>query len=280
MKTDRAMKLSQGPRTSSRVTAAGSLGVLVLVWSTSAAEKPTGDGATPLTDTPPVMQLSFVEPDDRGEQDPQPAVTIYADGTVVVPDGSSDGISLQGRISPPRLNKLLHEAVRTQRLLECDARELEQALIRESGRTGLAWQVAGAATTVIRVRWEGRDHEVRCPAAALLESRFPGIDELRRIGEVQRRLQNVKCIVQAGGVEAAERLAALANRELRSGDGLSVSIDDLQLVRSSGDGLCYAQFIVTGDDLAANVSRRMVSVIQTPGAAPQVSVTQIPPARP
>jgi hypothetical protein len=118
--------------------------------------------------------------------------------------------------------------------------------------------------------------------STLLEARFPEIDELRRVCAVQRRLQNVKCVVQAGGVDAAERLAALANRELRSsaGNAWSVSADDLQLVRSSGDGLCYAQFLVPGDAASGNAPRGMVTVVESPGAAPRVSVMQIPPSRP
>jgi hypothetical protein len=230
----------------------------------------------------PVLQLSFAEAGDQNRTITTTTVAIYPDGTLLVPQGSGDAAPLRGELSAESLGKLLHEVVETNRLLECDTREIEQALIRESRRTGLAWRVPGAATTVIRVRWQERDHEIRCPACMVLEARFPAIEELHRVCAVQRRLQNVKCIVQAGGVNAAERLAALANRELQSGtsDGLSVSVDDLQLVRSSGDGLCYAQFVITGDAAAANVPVRMVSVVETPGAAPQVSVMQVPPSRP
>jgi hypothetical protein len=61
---------------------------------------------------------------------------------------------------------------------------------------------------------------------------------------------------------------------------MSVSVDDLQLVRSSGDGLCYAQFVVTGGAVAGNVPVRMVSVVETSGAPPQVRVMAVPPSRP
>ncbi len=261
---------------------AGIACVLMLVASARSAEDSTTAGAAAAAGAQPVLLLSFAEDGDQGRTITTTSVAIFPDGTVLVPEVQKDTVALRGELSAETLGKLLHDVVETNRLLECDTGEIESALVRESRRTGLAWRVPGAATTVVRVRWQGRDHEVRCPASMLLAARFPAIEELRRVCAVQRRLQNVKCIVQAGGVNAAERLAALANRELQSGggDGLSVSVDDLQLVRSSGDGLCYAQFLVPGDAASGNAPRGMVSVIESPGAAPRVSVMPVPPSRP
>jgi hypothetical protein len=258
--------------------------LLVLAPPISTAGNATarGESVVDAAQSQPVLQLLFEEAGALESTVTMTAVAIYPDGTVLVPQGADKAGPLRGKLSVARLEKLLHEVVETNRLLECDTEAIEQSLIRESHRSGRSWRVPGAAATVIRVRWEGRDHEVRCPAAALLAARFPDIDGLRRVCAVQRRLQNVKCVIQAGGVAAAGRLTAVANRELRSnaGEGLSVSMDDLQLVRSSGDGLCYAQFVVPVDAAAGNGPARMISVIESPGAAPQVSVMQVPPSQP
>jgi hypothetical protein len=262
--------------------------VLALTMGVHAAEKlvpaagasepdPTPDGQ------PPILELSFIEADRLNQSVPRIVVSIHADGTVLIPDAADDAPPLRGRLSRERLSKLLDDVIETDRILDCETRRIEEALTRESRRTGLAWRVPGAAATLITVRWQGRTHDVRCPAAELLEARFSTIDELHRLCAVQRRLQNVKCLVQAGGVDAAERLAALANRELRSRSErpLSVTVDDLQLVRSSGDGLRYAQFVVSGNAAEGDARPlQMVSVMESPGANPRVSVTSIPPSRP
>jgi hypothetical protein len=135
-----------------------------------------GESGVDAAQSQPVLQLLFEEAGARGSTVTTTAVAIYPDGTVLVPRGADEAVPLRGKLSVAGLEKLLHEVVETNRLLECNTETIEQSLIRESQRSGRSWRIPGAAATIIRLRWQKRDHEVRCPAAVLLAARFPDIE--------------------------------------------------------------------------------------------------------
>jgi hypothetical protein len=219
---------------------------------------------------------------DRAGAPPAVAVSILADGTVLVPDPQDAARSLRGRLSPEELQALLSEVVDTQRLLECDTEALSRSLQNASRQTGLAWRIPLADTTVIRVRRHGRRHEVRCPAAELLEERFPGVEDLRRLCRVQRRLQNIRLVVLVGGPREAERLTAMANQELRRRgvDGVELTPSDLQQVLGDGDGFRFVQFQrCETESPQEGEAQCLVSITETPDGPPRVSVTPLPQGR-
>jgi hypothetical protein len=210
------------------------------------------------------------------------AVSILADGTVLVPDPQNAGRPLRGRLSPEELRTLLSEVVDTQRILECDTETLSRSLQNASRQTGLAWRVPLADTTVIRVRHHGQRHEVRCPAAELLEERFPGVEDLRRLCRVQRRLQNIRLVVLVGGPREAERLTVIANQELRRRGvaGVELTSSDLQQVLGGGDGFRFVQFQrCEAKAPHKGETQCLVSITETPDGPPRVSVTPLPQRR-
>jgi hypothetical protein len=151
--------------------------------------------------------------------------------------------------------------------------QLQQALDRESARTGLSAHIAGAGDTIIRIRTAPGSYRIDGHAVGLLAGRFPGVQPLQQLAAAQRRLENVRAIVMAGGTPAAERLARLAQARMQAeyGEEIAVKSQDLSLVRSLGDGSRYCQFIVPGRTPAPG-DARVISLIESPGEAPRVSV--------
>jgi hypothetical protein len=234
-------------------------------------------------DDAPILELAFVRAaTDRAGAPPAVAVSILTDGTVLVPDPQDPGRPLRGRLSPEELQALLSEVVDTQRIFECDTEALSRSLQNASRQTGLAWRVPLADTTVIRVRHDGQEHEVRCLAAELLEERFPGVDDLRRLCRVQRRLQNIGLVVLVGGPREAERLTAVANQELRRRGvaGVELTSSDLQQVLGGGDGFRFVQFQRCEPQAPhEGETQCLVSITETPDGPPRVSVTTLPQRR-
>lgn len=243
-------------------------------------ETEPGKGESAVVAGVPVLELAFARDDgDRPAAPPSVAVSIHADGTVLVPDPRGSSRPLRGRLSAADLQGLLNEVIETHGLFDCDTGTLAQSLQSAARQSGLAWRIPQADTTVIRVQREGRQHEVRCPAAELLEERFPGVEDLQRLCRVQRRLQNVRSVVLVGGPQEADRLAAMANQELRRRgvEGLEMTSSDLQQVLGSGDGFRLARFQRCGPrSPQEGETQWLVSIVETPDSPPRVSVTPLP----
>jgi hypothetical protein len=224
-----------------------------------------------------VLALTFEEATDAAPA--TPAVQVRADGRVIVPAGAGGGRALYGKLTAEELQQLLREIVETQQFLQCDSDVIATAVERAGRRSGRDWRIQNAATTVIRLQLEDTEHKVRGNAAELLLERFPEVDDLARLCAVQRRLQNVRAVVEAGGAEEAQRLAELATDELRQGSvtGPEVTSRDLLHVRDSGDGLRQVQFRLEStpeDGGAAEII--MISIFESPEAPPRISVTTLP----
>ncbi len=240
-----------------------------------------GDHSSPIAvpDDPQttILELEFQEPDAVGMA---ARVAIRGDGEISVSGGAQRGTRVIGRVTANELQELLQEIVRTRRILECDSDTIAAAVEQAGRRSGRDWRIRNAATTVIRVRLRDGEHEVRCPAAELLCERFPGIDELERLCAVQRRLQNVKAVAQAGGTAEAERLAKIAAAEWgdESGEEREVLVRHLLHVRDSGDGLRQFQFRVDApaDDGGSSGEAVAITIFETPQTLPRVSVTPLP----
>jgi hypothetical protein len=153
--------------------------------------------------------------------------------------------------------------------------------VREACRlAGFHSQVEGAAATIIRCRSAQGPVEVRCEGLSVMAARFPDFPELQRLLAAQLRLQNVAAVARAGGERATEQLAQVANQTLRTSrpELPPLTPRDLSMVRELAPGNRYVQFY----RLPTRTSEELlVSVFETPGQPPQVSVLASPtPAAP
>ncbi len=234
---------------------------IVLIVCLSAAVPAVAAAA----DARPVLELSY---QDAGEES-RVSVIVYDDGTVIDREGGG-----RGSCDPEELRLLMADVVDRQKLTTIETAALSSAIQQESQRTGKSWRIDGAGTTIIRFH-DGDDvHEVRCHAAGLLAERFPDVAALQRLHHVEQRLRNVQAVVRVGGSAEADRLAELANREL---DGAGeVTRQDLRMVRSSSDGLRYAQFYCDAKAADGREIALVVAVFESPTAATRVTISELP----
>ncbi len=144
-----------------------------------------------------------------------------------------------------------------------------------SKRLGLTADIRAADETSITLHTEQGPIEIRCGALPLLAERFPEAARVQALARLERRFENLQCIVQCGGEAAALKLCAQATRQLQAehpGEA-AWTVSELQMVRVSRDGGRFVQFRRD----AAGAECWTTCVMEIPGRAPRVTV--LPPAR-
>lgn len=200
-------------------------------------------------------------------------IRIRRDGSFEVGRHGEPGHA-KGRMTTEELSLLMSDLVERQHALQLSSSVIAarvEHLARESGRdVGFS----GSETAVCLTLRDGR-HEIRCGAPQPLRTRFPEVRELDRVCAIVRRLENIAAVAQIGGRAEAERLARLATAELRSQNAADVTItaDDLVQVRGKPGELRQAQFVVEPALAGGTGGGVHVSVMETPGQAPRISMT-------
>lgn len=201
---------------------------------------------------------------------------IQRSGDVVLRDSGAKA-DIGGSLTESELHDLLKDIIDHQRMLELHTNLLAQRLSAEAGRTGKDWRVRNAPVVSVRIALAGQTHSFDCPTPELLRTRFPEMQELTRVCAILHRLQNVAAVAQVGGLEEAERLAALAMAELKRQNGPDVRITprDLLHVRGEAGDLRQVQFVVDPELSGQQGSPLHISVMESSGAAPRVSMTPV-----
>lgn len=216
------------------------------------------------------LELAFIEPGVPPRE--VVAVRVLANGTVQVP--GQPAAAAPYRMAPDRLQKLMHELLVAGQIERMDTAAVRDRLRQACAAAGLSADIEGAAATVIRFRTAKLSGEVRCDALSVMAARFPDLLEVQRLHDAQLRLQNVAAIAQAGGEEASEQLAEIANRTLQTThpDAPRLTHRDLSMFRELSTGSRYVQFYRRSSESG----ELLVSVFQTPGQPARVSVTAQP----
>lgn len=217
----------------------------------------------PLDPRQAVIEFSYVD----GQQPPQLEVAVFANGRIWVRVGEG---SIWGEMSAAEVQGLVRELLETHCLAETTTDLVQSRLEQASRSTGLTCRVANAGDTLVRIQTKDREYVCRGHAVGLLSHRFPQVECVQKLAAAQRRLENVRAVVLVGGRENAERLAGLARRQVESefGESVAVSCEHLATVRSFADGGRYCQFILP----SPGRPDRIVSLFESPGEAPRVSV--------
>ncbi len=235
-------------------------------------------GAEPATvTTQTVLELGFL--DDAGTIMARESVAlrVTSDGAILLPRESDGALYVADRMTPEQLAGLQRELESIGRLGEIESAKLRSELHRACEVAGFVSEISGAAETVIRQRCRQGPVEVRCAGLSVMAARFPDFPEVQRLLTVQLRLQNVAAVARAGGEQASQHLATIANRTLKISrpELPPLTPRDLSMVRELSSGSRYVQFYrsptKTSDEL-------LVSLFETPGQPPQVNVLANPSA--
>ena len=222
-----------------------------------------------------VLSLSFFDgPGTSSARETTVMGVTAAGGVFASPDGAAAPVEVD-RMRPEQLAGLIQEVEQSGRLREIDSATLEQDLRRACRSSGFAFEIEGATVTVIRCRTSEGPVEVRCPALSIMAARFPDFPAVRQLLTTQLRLQNVAAVASAGGEQASAQLAAIANRTLQESqpDVPPLTPRDLSMVRTLSTGSRYVQFYRAPTGQREEL---LVSIFQTPGQPPRVSVLASP----
>jgi hypothetical protein len=244
---------------------------LVLQAAVGLAAEPTWS----LPDNPQAVVIEL-QLETAAGQPVTDVVVVRRDGSFTVGEARSTQ-PIQSRLTEDELQELLGEIIEREQALELTSASLSAKIQAEGRRTGKDWRIRNASGTIVRISLAGRTHEIRCSSPELLRTRLPGVSELDRVCAIQRRLENIAAVAQVGGLAEAQRLAALATDEWRRQNGPAVQIThrDLLHVRGSAGDLRQVQFVVEPGLHGEAGEAVHVSVIESPGATPRISMTPI-----
>ena len=170
----------------------------------------------------------------------KPAMTIQADGTVLLPAQFAGQKSFRGKISSTQLHNLLDFIISKNQFLKYDKKTVDAKLKKVLGRRRLI--ISDAATVVIRVDIPGMKNEATRYALGMGKDRQ--VKELRQLVAIHHRLQQVSTFVRLGGKKAVAKWLTLVNAELKKKfpQAKPLTISDLQSGGVRGDGSIYVSF--------------------------------------
>jgi hypothetical protein len=230
----------------------------------------------PRDSSTPVIIMDFEGPTGSDPGSDQ-FLAIYADGRTIVSVAGEPGRQITGQIPPREFEQLLSCLLVENQLLRCETSRMQHEVrllrrARQRPEPGL-----DAATTVIRVRGSDAAHEVRCHALGLTASQLPELTQVQDLFASQQRLENVAAIIRAGGYDNVNAVLSAANRKLKQQAPQSdlLTCRELSLVDIRPDGTRYLQFsrFPNADGLQPVGGFVMVSVYQSPGRPPEITVT-------
>lgn len=214
----------------------------------------------------PVIEMWYVDMATGA----QPEVIVYAGGKVWIRVGEG---AIWGQLTGPEFETLLRSLWDGDQISELSTDTISREIATEAERLGLTSQVIGATETVLRIRTQEKLMQVRAPSVGILATRFPQAQSLQRLASAQRRLENLRAVTMAGGQDSARQLATLAQQKLLAehGESVTVTSENLTMVRSLPDGTRFCQFVVPSEQFAGRNSH-VVSLFESPGDSPRISV--------
>lgn len=143
-----------------------------------------------------------------------PVMVIRSDGTVVLGNRFRNNARVETGITKDDLQELLRFAIDTNDFFKIDTAAVKQAVKEEIDRRNeAAAKAAGsgaravydlpvdAATVVVRIHADGKEHEVRCYTPAMDPKTYPGIERLAQLHAIATRLRQIQEQLRAGGTQ-------------------------------------------------------------------------------
>jgi len=141
----------------------------------------------------------------------KPAMTIQADGTVLLPARFAGQKSFRGKLTSVELHNLLEFIIFKNQFIKYDKKAVQAKLAKIGGPR---LRIADAATVVIRV--DIPRYKKKVTRYALGMGRDRQVKELRQLSDIHRRLQQVSSVVRLGGTKAVAKWLKLANAQLKA----------------------------------------------------------------
>lgn len=127
-----------------------------------------------------------------------PYLVIRADGSMTVTDPFGQQKTVEGKLSAKDLQELLRFAVRDNDFFGFDAAKVAAAVKAEQAKKGPGIAIADAATTIIRINADGKEHEAKYYALGLAANQHPAVKQLGQLRAIEQKLQNVMKGVRDG----------------------------------------------------------------------------------
>jgi hypothetical protein len=251
------------------------LAVLLLLAGSVAAGEPKW--SLPTNPQAAVVELKSRAP--AGTAPDTTVIRIRGTGEFEVGASGEQGY-VAGQMTSGELLALLRDLIEREHALELTTGALAAGVTGQARKSGKEVGFQNAPDMVVRIALASGTHEFRCRSPEALRTRFPGMQDLDRVCAIIRRLENVAAVAQIGGRREAERVAALATAELRrqNGPDVAVTVGDLLQVRGNAGDLRQSQFVVEPALRGEAGTGVHVSVMESPGETPRISMTRLSPA--
>jgi hypothetical protein len=215
-------------------------------------------------------------------KNPNPALTIRKDGTVVVTDPTGVLGDLQGKLSLAELQDLVKFVVQEKDFFAINAADISSGIAAEETRAGQRVVISDAGVPVIRIKTADNEKEVRFYALAFYArrfplNRFPSMKALDNLNAIEQKLTRIAEDVKGGGKSGVAAGLADANAYLaRERPNLPLfTADDYSRTMISPNGRTM-EFV---RDVGGG-SRNFIAIQYRPGQPPEFrfSVYGPPPA--
>jgi hypothetical protein len=248
---------------------------LTISGNAGAGQKtPTADHRLPEKPDDILIRLEFRGGQTVAEKK-EPHLVLMPDGTVFLGPSAGHSQPDNFNITQTEVHELLKFIIDDNRFFDLDPLEIKNRVMSAAKSSGRMFNVADAPVTVIRVQADGKDHTVVYYALGFVAQRFPDIQNLQQLMAVQKRLQHLASLLQAGGVNALNEYLKTANMLVKQKwpQGPSLEIADLE----------YASRLKTGEKKlrfswksthpeAVGLSFIVVLISHMPGEDPQYEV--------
>ncbi|WP_417850403.1 hypothetical protein [Thalassoglobus sp.] len=215
----------------------------------------------------PVVEMWYL----NGYTPSYPEVIILADGRMQImsPEGPQ-----RSQLPVAQVEALVKQLWTVDGLCNVETHSMNKEIQQATVQSGLRSHIEGAGETVFRIQTATETRELRCRAVGVLAVRFPEIKSVLSMAAAQRRLENVRAVATVGGSAQADEIASLAAQAVQTEYGLNVPVssEHLSMVRALPDGSRFCQFLVASDDHDQSKPVHMISITETPGHHPEVSM--------
>jgi RNA polymerase sigma factor (sigma-70 family) len=184
-----------------------------------------------------VLQLDFVDP--QGKR-PAVQVTVHRDGrvegvTTTTVNGKPHSSTLEELLPDDDLQDLMQFVIHDQEIFDFDSTRVLQALQDEFVFDGWLKAPEDMTSVTIRIRTADQVHEVKWDQLSSSAVFFQEVRRIRQLHAVERRLQNLLCIMHAGGRAKIEDVTSRINQQWKQ-KTRPLTVDDLAFVNPAPNG--------------------------------------------
>jgi hypothetical protein len=145
-------------------------------------------------------------------QTEEPQLQIRADGSIVARDPYGSGQPVEAKLSQRQLQELLQFTVRNQSFFTLEQASLQEEILAEQRRRGLALDAAARPLTVVHLCADGKAKELHCADLRRFGDSSP---QTRQLAAIEQRLEQLLSWTYAGGDAGVATALRSANDELR-----------------------------------------------------------------